>query len=123
MQARFTPPDSPTPDVMQGVYSLTEGTDYVILEVLSRNNGSLFRIEASGYDSALFDGRAFTVTSRSLPPTWRYFQFESGNLALRPEPWNLPGFWESYYERDPRTVEIYEREKTKIITSSRVEHY
>ncbi|MER5358584.1 hypothetical protein [Streptomyces sp. NPDC002785] len=119
MRARFTLPQTADPRILQGLDSLKEGLEYVVLEVFAQyEKGVQFRVEVVGEDSALFNSRAFVVTSHSLPPTWKYFQFETGSFALRPESWNQLGFWESYYDREPKAVEIYEAEKRKILSAS-----
>ncbi|MFI8236316.1 hypothetical protein ACIF83_03485 [Streptomyces sp. NPDC085866] len=104
---------------VQGIDALREDVEYVVLEVFAPHGKSaLFRLEfTEGEDPALFDSRAFTVISSSIPPSWRYFQFESGSFALRPEPWGRPGFWEAYYDRDRRALETYESEKSRILAS------
>ncbi|MFF8915596.1 hypothetical protein ACF08M_20295 [Streptomyces sp. NPDC015032] len=91
----------------------------MVLEVFAQyGKGALFRVEVAGGDSALFDSRAFVVTSHALPPTWKYFQYETGSFALCPESWNQLGFWDSYYDREPHAVEVYETEKRKILSAS-----
>ncbi|URM90811.1 hypothetical protein LUW75_13415 [Streptomyces sp. MRC013] len=120
MRAKFTLPQTPNPKVLQGVDALKEGREYIVLEVLSHNGGgTAFRVEfITGEGPALFDSRVFTVTCHRLPPTWQYFQFETGSFALRPQPWSQVGFWESYYEHEAHALEIYETEKQKILSSS-----
>ncbi|MFI1763561.1 hypothetical protein ACH41H_16150 [Streptomyces sp. NPDC020800] len=108
---------------IRGINNLEEGQEYAILEVfVPRGNSALFRIEFNeSEDPALFDSRVFEVTSPSLPSSWRYFQFESGSFALRPEPWGESGFWEAFYDRDPRALEVYESEKQKILSQRQPE--
>ncbi|MFE2032812.1 hypothetical protein ACFXKS_13120 [Streptomyces scopuliridis] len=122
MRARFTRPQTSDPQILQGIDALREGQEYVVLEVSVRyGKSALFRVEfmeGEWEQSALFDSRAFTVTSHSLPPTWRYFQFDTGSVSLCPESWNQPGFWESYYDHDPQALEVYETEKQEILSSS-----
>ncbi|MFI1864383.1 hypothetical protein [Streptomyces jumonjinensis] len=120
MRARFTPPQTSDSEILQGIDALKEGREYVILEIFARRGKSaLLRVEfIEGEDSALFDSRAFTVTSHTLPSSWRYFQFETGSFALRPESWNQPGFWESYYDHQRQALEVYETEKRNILSSS-----
>ncbi|MGP3969856.1 hypothetical protein [Streptomyces sp. 6N223] len=69
-------------------------------------------------DSALFDSRLFTVTSARMPSSWRFFQMEDGSFSLRPESWNVPGFWEAFYDREPWAVASYASEKRKILAAS-----
>ncbi len=94
---------------LQGVDALKMGREYVVLEVfVPHSRDPLFRIEfIEGEDPALFDSRAFRVTSTTLPSTWHYFHFDSGSFALRPKQWGQPGFWEAYYEHTPWATETY----------------
>ncbi|MEU3192477.1 hypothetical protein ABZ686_18005 [Streptomyces sp. NPDC006992] len=120
MLARFSNPQTKDPKITQGTDALKEGREYTVLEVfVPHGKDPLFRVEFSeSEDPALFDSRAFKVTSSHLPTTWRYFHFDTGSFALRPEPWSIPGFWEAYYDRSPWAVEVYEAEKRKILASS-----
>ncbi|MFJ9864439.1 hypothetical protein [Streptomyces sp. NPDC101165] len=104
---------------LQGIDALREGLDYAVLEVFApHDKTTLFRIEfIEGEDPALFDSSAFEVTSSFIPPSWRYFQLESGSFSLCPEPWAQPGFWEAFYDRAPGARDVYESEKWKILTS------
>ncbi|MFI1534115.1 hypothetical protein [Streptomyces anandii] len=120
MRVQFTPRPDGDVGTLQGVDALREGREYTVLEVfVPHGKRALFRMEfIEGEDSALFDSSAFTVTSSALPPSWRYFQFDSGSFALRPEPWSKVGFWESYYDHDPTALQVYQREREKIMASS-----
>ncbi|MEW2401584.1 hypothetical protein [Streptomyces sp. NPDC046862] len=92
-----------------------------MLEVfVPHGKSALFRLEfIEGEDSALFDSRAFTVTSSTLPPSWHYFQFDTGSFALRPDSWGREGFWEAYYEHEREALALYELEKQKITSFAR----
>ncbi|MFF4525025.1 hypothetical protein [Streptomyces bluensis] len=120
MRARFTPPRTNEAAILQGLDALKEGREYPVLEVFAPyGKSALFRLEfIEGEDPALFDSRAFIVTSSVMPPSWRYFQFDSGSFALRPKSWSRTGFWEAYYEHEPEALAIYEVEKQKILSSS-----
>ncbi|MFI7236422.1 hypothetical protein [Streptomyces cyaneofuscatus] len=61
---------------------------------------------------------SLAVTSHSLPPNWKYFQFKSGPFSLCPAPWNAPGFWEAYYEGDPYAIAMYEKHREVILLHS-----
>ncbi|WP_217228384.1 hypothetical protein [Streptomyces anulatus] len=110
------------PAVLQGISALTEGREYAVLEISAPfKRAATFRVEfteAGLRQSALFDSQAFTVTSHTLPPNWKYFQFESGSFSLCPESWNTPGFWEAYYDGDPRAIAVYEEERAAILLHS-----
>lgn len=122
MRVVLTLPKDPDRRILQGINALREGEEYVVLEVSIPHEGiPYFRVEFTEggmKECALFDSRAFVVTSPHLPPTWRYFQSEIGSISLRPESWNQLGFWESYYDHDPQAVEVYEAEKQEIMSSS-----
>ncbi|GAA3733780.1 hypothetical protein GCM10023082_33910 [Streptomyces tremellae] len=122
MRARFERPKNPDPRILQGIDALREEEEYVVFEVsVGHGKSALFRVEFTEgglRQSALFDSRVFTVTSHRLPPTWRYFQSDTGSLSLCPESWNQIGFWESYYDHDPRAIEVYETERQAILSSS-----
>ncbi|WP_217161599.1 hypothetical protein [Streptomyces sp. AC512_CC834] len=120
MRARFNPSGVGNPEILQGGDALKVDREYVVLEVFAPIERSPeFRIEfIEGEGSALFDSRAFTVTSSLLPPSWRYVQFATGSFSLRPEPWGRPGFWDAYYDGDPQAREIFEVEKRRILSDS-----
>ncbi|MFC9243137.1 hypothetical protein ACFT7S_03540 [Streptomyces sp. NPDC057136] len=122
MRVRVKTSNTTDPKALQGITALTEGHEYVVLEISARfKMTTSFRVEfnESGLrQSALFDTRVFTVTSHSLPPTWRYFQLESGSFSLCPESWNESGFWEAYYDGDPRAIALYEHERAAILSHS-----
>ncbi|MFJ8693857.1 hypothetical protein [Streptomyces roseolilacinus] len=120
LRAKYVAPETSDRSVLQGTSALREGKEYVVLELFSQSDGNtLFRVEFNeGEDSALFDSRAFTITSHNLPPTWRYFQHSSGSFTLCPEPWSQLGFWEAYYEHEAHALRVYETEKLKINNSA-----
>ncbi|MER7553339.1 hypothetical protein ABTX86_25585 [Streptomyces anulatus] len=122
MRVRMTTEFTVEPAALQGISALMEGREYPVLEVSAPFKRPLtFRvefIEAGLRQSGLFDSRIFTVTSNSLPPNWKYFQFESGSFSLCPEPWNASGFWEAYYEGDPHALAVYEKERAATLLHS-----
>ncbi|AOT59715.1 hypothetical protein [Streptomyces rubrolavendulae] len=120
LRVKYVPPEALDRSALQGTTALRERKEYVVLELFSQSDGNtLFRVEYNeSEDSALFDSRAFTITSHNLPPTWRYFQHSSGSFSLCPEPWSQPGFWEAYYERESHARKVYEAEKQKIVKST-----
>lgn len=122
MRVRVNIDSTTDPKITQGITALTDGHEYAVLEISTRfkmaNSFRVEFVEGGLRQSALFDTRVFTVTSHSLPPTWQYFQLESGSFSLCPESWSESGFWESYYDGDPRAIEIYERERAVILAHS-----
>jgi hypothetical protein len=122
MRVAFASSAVSDPRILQGTSALREGAEYVVLEVIAPPGRAVkFRVEFSEgqwEQSALFDSRAFRVISHEIPPNWQFFQGEFGEFTLRPEPWNRTGFWESYYDHEPQSLEIYEIERQKILSSS-----
>ncbi len=120
LRAKYVAPETSDRSILQGTTVLRPGKEYVILEVFSQSDGNtLFRVEFNEReDSALFDSRAFAITSHNLSPTWRYFQHSSGSFTLCPEPWSQLGFWEDYYEHEAYALRVYAEEKLKIIDST-----
>lgn len=120
MRVRVNTSGTSDPKALQGITALTDGREYVVLEISVRfKMATSFRVEFEEgglRQSALFDSRAFVVTCHSMPPTWRYFQLESGSFSLRPESWNAPGFWEDYYDGDSRAIAVYEAERAAILS-------
>ncbi|MCX4796466.1 MULTISPECIES: hypothetical protein [unclassified Streptomyces] len=122
MRVRVNISSTTDPKITQGITALTNGHEYAVLEISAPfKRATSFRvefIEGGLRQSALFDTRAFTVISHSLPPTWRYFQLESGSFSLCPESWNKSGFWEAYYDGDPQAIAVYEHERAAILSHS-----
>ncbi|MFC9749790.1 hypothetical protein [Streptomyces niveus] len=120
MRVRVNTREISDPEILQGTTALTDGHEYAVLEISVRFKAATsFRVEFNEgglRQSALFDSRAFAVTCHSMPPTWRYFQLESGAFSLRPEAWNAPGFWEDYYDGDSRAIAAYEDERAAILS-------
>lgn len=120
MRVRVNTRITSDPAALQGITALKGEHDYAVLEISARHKmATFFRIEFTESElrqSALFDSRAFTVISHTLPPTWKYFQLESGSFSLCPESWNAPGFWEAYYDGDPRAIAVYENERAAILS-------
>jgi hypothetical protein len=107
-----------------GTSVLKLGREYIVLEIVSQQGkDTLLRMEFSPReDSALFDSRLFTVVSARMPSSWSFFQTENGSFSLCPESWNVPGFWEAFYDREAWAVASYESEKRKILAASHAHH-
>jgi hypothetical protein len=63
---------------------------------------------------ALFGLEEFDVVTPGISPTWIVRWEGNGSFSLEPEPWGQPGFWERYYDRDPKAVEAFKEEYRKI---------
>ena len=75
----------------------------------------LLRLIGDGRNGlALFPLEQFEIVSSNIPAAW-VIRWEKGVFELSPEPWNQPGFWERYYERDPDAIRVFEEESRRII--------
>jgi hypothetical protein len=96
---------------------LTVGKVYHVLSVLLDINGQwVLRLVGDGINGlALFNLEQFEFISARIPNTWIATWSTKGTFELTTEPWNRPGFWEKYYDRDPDALRIFEEERRKIV--------
>ncbi|MCX4617992.1 hypothetical protein ACFZAB_31185 [Streptomyces albogriseolus] len=99
------------------------GTEYPVLEVLTKPDQVLLRIPdrlgTTEYRDtpSLWDAAMFTVVSDRMPRCW-VAELEEGRLTLAPCAWQRPGFWEDYFDDMPAAVEEYDRLKAEILADS-----
>lgn len=95
---------------------LTIGKVYHVFEVVHERGRWLLRIMADEPNGlALFQLEQFEIVTPKIPATWTISWGKDGFFELAPQQWCHTGFWESYYDRDPDTVRIFEEERRKII--------
>lgn len=58
---------------------------------------------------------AFEIVTTSLPVNWHVKIYLNGAINISPKSWQVDGFMEDFYNRDPLANEIFEFEKQKII--------
>jgi hypothetical protein len=63
-----------------------------------------------GYQNA----QCFEVISEKVPSNWREWGNKSA-CGIGPEAWQTPGFLEAFYDHDPATYPIFERERDIIL--------
>jgi hypothetical protein len=96
---------------------LTLDREYVVLSVLAAPGRDVkLQILNDEHSAGLFVSEMFLTTDASMPSNWIAKVSEGGLLELAPERWHKPGFWESYYDRDPEAVKIFD-EDTSVIRS------
>ena len=57
----------------------------------------------------------FAVISEVIPSNWREWKSES-STGVSPAAWQAPGFYEDFYDHDPATYPIFERERSIILS-------
>lgn len=85
--------------------------EYVVLEVAAYPEGrvDLRLVSDDAGTPALFDAAMFMTVDGRMPNTWEARLEEGGVLRLGPPEWMEPGFWESYFDREPTALEAFER--------------
>lgn len=86
---------------------LTIGREYDVLEIVAYPGREVL-LRISGDDGAggpgLWDSRLFATTSASLPTSWVASIDADGTMRMGPGAWHRYGFWEAYFDGDPRAV-------------------
>lgn len=57
----------------------------------------------------------FEVTSEKVPSNWREWK-SKGASGISPAAWQKPGFLEAFYDHEPTTYSIFERERDIILS-------
>ena len=85
---------------------LTIGREYRVLSVIAQpGKRTLLRlIDDEGGRPSLWDARMFKTTTTRIPHIWGIRIDDDGILTLAPPDWQRDGFWEDYFEDDPRAV-------------------
>jgi hypothetical protein len=64
-----------------------------------------------GYQHA----ECFEAISEKVPSNWREWKNKNAS-GMGPEAWQAPGFLEAFYDHDPATYPIFERERDIILS-------
>ncbi|MCD0445944.1 hypothetical protein LO763_20240 [Glycomyces sp. A-F 0318] len=65
--------------------------------------------------SALYPSWGFVTTSDSISLNWRIKINDESLILIGPESWMADGFWERYYDGEPKARKIFEIELNKIL--------
>ena len=76
-----------------------------------------FRIIGEEKALGLFSPEMFEIVSSKVPGTWVITSPKPGCFSLQPEAWSRLGFWEEYYDGEPKARACFEEERKKIIDS------
>lgn len=97
---------------------LTISKEYVVLEAMtSASKGLLYRLVGDNADKSpsVFIASQFEVISDLVPSNWKISIVNKSLIVLGPKEWRQPNFWDSCYDGDPATLEIYKREARIIM--------
>jgi hypothetical protein len=97
---------------------ITVGQEYDVLTMyIEPADEFLVRVIADdGFTPALFPADLFEITDGTVPPNWIVVRDRNGIFRFSPQAWLEPGFWERFFDRDPLSIEIFEKER---ITATR----
>ncbi len=100
---------------------VTIGSDYVVLtiDVFPDEHGSVRILTNWDEGPGVFDPSMFVTVDPSLPPNFACVIREGGDIELGPAAWLRPGFWEDYFDDEPRAVAEYGRELATILEADR----
>jgi hypothetical protein len=93
------------------------GSVYHVLGIQIEPNRTMIQLVGEEPTPALFQPELFEVVSSAIPSVWVIMAPKSGWLSLAPEAWNRPGFWEEFYDREPKAVACFEEYRKLIIES------
>ncbi|WP_155741425.1 hypothetical protein [Burkholderia territorii] len=63
----------------------------------------------------MHQAECFEIVSTVIPSNWRLQIGQNGSIGIAPGAWQMPGFFESFYDHDPDAYPVFERERSIII--------
>ncbi|GAA3791427.1 hypothetical protein GCM10022380_04980 [Amycolatopsis tucumanensis] len=57
----------------------------------------------------------FTTVDSRVPANWVARIDELGVVEICPARWQVPMFWDSFYDRNPEAVRVFEEELAEIV--------
>jgi len=91
--------------------SLTIGKEYTVLEIRIHSDKIYYRIYSDNPPGgpSLHLAFQFEITSEKIPSNWQ-IGIVNSTIVLSPKPWQEDDFWESFFDGDLKTIEIFKRE-------------
>ena len=101
---------------------LTIGRIYHVLEVLSDGQrGVKFRFLSDDKTCpALHDANQFELVSNKIPEEWCVNFVPGSFFELTPKAWAYDGFWEDYFNGEPKAEQLFHEVAKKIVTDEPV---
>lgn len=107
-----------TPDSASAA-SLKVGDEYPVLEINYLFEGGFdYRLIPS---LGLYPPELFEVSDASVPEIWTVSVIPDVGITIAPGAWQLPGFWERYFDQDHGAVELFKAEALKFIERHELE--
>ena len=99
---------------------LSTSREYVVLSVEEHHTGVAgYRIESDrSQGPALFRAPRFKIIDPSVPSCWIAHRLQGATVELAPPVFARAGFWEDYYNGDPRAVAEYRRIRDQLMIES-----
>jgi len=110
MRVRCIKLDKPHADQSDGW--LTIGREYDVLELYCDvSRGVMLRIIGDEpLTPALFKGELFEMVNDAIPGTWVAGRDKLGGYKFGPKVWHEPGFWERFFDQEPKAVKTFTEE-------------
>jgi hypothetical protein len=93
------------------------GGAYHVLSIWIEPSITSLRLVGQEPTPTLYQPEMFEVVSSAIPSAWVSTSPKPGCLSLAPEAWSRPGFWEEFFDREPKAVECFEEYRKLIIES------
>ena len=75
-----------------------------------------YRIATRQGTPALFEASLFAITDPRVDDAWVVQYKDSGEVELMPGLWSAPGFWEDFFDGNPRAVARYQEVVERAIS-------
>ena len=62
-----------------------------------------------------WDSEMFMTTDARVPANWVAQVGEGGAVRLGPARWLAPDFWESYFDREPEAIKVFNEELARML--------
>jgi hypothetical protein len=102
---------------------LTVNKEYIVLSIDVYADKVFYLIvdDSTNNIPGLHNAAQFQITSNKMPKNWTLTPGEIELFTLGPKAWQLPGFWESFYEGNLLSLNVYQREAYIIYEESEKE--
>jgi hypothetical protein len=99
---------------------LRKGKEHVVLAIEQHHDGVAgYRIESEQAEKPMiFEAHQFKICDPKLPSTWVVLGLSGATVRLGPQAFGGEGFWEAYFEGDPKAVEAYGAARDQIMSES-----
>ncbi len=102
------------PDENRNARWIRAGYEYDVLGIEVTDGIVRLRVESEQGTPALVESELFELVDPDVPASWVVLMGPAGGLSLEVKAWSRPGFWEEFYDRDPRALELYDAEKRRM---------